>query len=225
MPLNPELAGYAHREWSVQLFSAPCEAPCSFAFGCFCPCCAIAKQRKDLLELTGEPYVCCGGIAKPCPCCDCGDEQPEVPCLCLEAFLCPQIALSANRYIMQTRFGLENTECDDCLFQVTGCLACLANAAQCIRCLRDCFQIDLPGDCDDCIANNADELTELANCVILSVSGCMFAQQNAEIHLIEESGYGGPAREIISALPPKQQAMIHKGMTSMELLPPGQNLM
>jgi len=225
MPLKPELAAYSNREWSVPLFSAPVEAPLSFAFGCFCPCCAIAKQRKDLLDLTGEPYVCCGGIARPCPCVDCGEEQPEVPCLYLEAFCCPQIALNANRFMMHTRFGLQNTECDDWLFQATACIACLAQGAQCIRCLRECFQIDLPGDCDDCIANNADELTECANCAILSVNGCMFAQQAAEISRIQESGYGGPAREIISALPPKQQAMIQKGMSSIQLNAPFQNEM
>lgn len=36
---------------------------CCF-FYCCAPC-AVYSQRRDLLELTGEPYVCCAGT---CPC-------------------------------------------------------------------------------------------------------------------------------------------------------------
>eukprot|EP00746_Dinoflagellata_sp_MGD_P009222 gnl/MRDRNA2_/MRDRNA2_118649_c0_seq1.p1 gnl/MRDRNA2_/MRDRNA2_118649_c0~~gnl/MRDRNA2_/MRDRNA2_118649_c0_seq1.p1 ORF type:complete len:177 (+),score=14.09 gnl/MRDRNA2_/MRDRNA2_118649_c0_seq1:2-532(+) len=172
------------------------------------------NQRKQLMEVTGEPYICFGGMGPGCPCCP---TEQEVPCLCIESFCFPQIALSANRYIIQTRFGLQDTQCDECLFTLTSCLACCANCAQCLRCLRDCFGFDIPGGLDDCLIDHADEITQCANVVILSVSCCMFAQQEAEIAEIRASGYNRPSEALISLLPPKQQEMIQRGHANLPL--------
>mmetsp|Transcript_42628 Transcript_42628/g.117611 ORF Transcript_42628/g.117611 Transcript_42628/m.117611 type:complete len:209 (+) Transcript_42628:93-719(+) len=205
MPVTGEAANFLNKEWKVGMCSAPCEAPLSCCFGSVCCCCAIMKQRNDILEVTGEPYVCCAGIM-----CGCLPDCPKVPCLCIESFLCPSFGLAANRFMMQTRFGLENTEWDDRIICCANALACLADVAQCCRILRDCG-VDIPGGCDDCLADNADSLRDVAQCVILGVSGCMYAQQEIELDAIRDSGYAGPPRELVAALPPKQQSMIFDG--------------
>jgi len=184
----------------------------SFAYGCVCCCCAIGQQRMELLDVTGEPYVCCAGIASM-PCCPCPDNMPAIPCVWVEAFCCPQMALSANRFIIQSRFGLQNTSCDDCLFNAMGCWLACAKTVVCLPCscgldcLRENCGLDLPCSCDDFCAENANECTELANCLILLMNGCMFAQQQAEINKIR-GNYNGPSPQMIELLPPKQQAMI-----------------
>merc|ERR1719482_119684 len=62
MELKKDLTG----EWEVGLLETPMKHPniCCPTFFCFLPCPGAAymacQQRKKILELTGEPYVCCG---------------------------------------------------------------------------------------------------------------------------------------------------------------------
>lgn len=195
------------REWQIDMCSAPCEAPISFCYGCCCPCCAIYGQRNEFLDMTGEPYFFFNGM---CVCCKaCGATQPQDDCkpccLCCEACCCTGIAGSINRYLIQTRLGRENSDCDDRIMCCTGCVICIADLCQCCACIFQCF--DLPGA--DTIDDLADCLTFIANGLYMTMLGCWYAQQHEELeHVKETGGYTGPPSEIVHLMPPDQQAMM-----------------
>mmetsp|Transcript_8746 Transcript_8746/g.18551 ORF Transcript_8746/g.18551 Transcript_8746/m.18551 type:complete len:231 (-) Transcript_8746:32-724(-) len=202
------IAPYLHREWQVELFEAPARRPIGCLFSGICCCIGAAKQRHELLELTGEPYVCCAGLCQLGPF---GDPLPEIPCLCLEVFLCPQMAVSANRFFTQSRFGLMNTPADNALVEAANCLAAVANCAVCFMelkgCCQQCFQIDLDGPCLD-IQLPVRELILLADFAYLCLNGCMYAQQQAEIDAMQSRGYGGAPQALLAVLPQKMQALM-----------------
>eukprot|EP00439_Symbiodinium_sp_Y106_P011559 s1548_g1.t1 len=138
-----------------------------------------------------------------------GDPLPEIPCLCLEVFLCPQMAVSANRFFTQSRFGLMNTPADNALVEAANCLAAVANCAVCFMelkgCCQQCFQIDLDGPCLDI---QLPELILLADFAYLCLNGCMYAQQQAEIDAMQSRGYGGAPQALLAVLPQKMQALM-----------------
>lgn len=189
MPVRQEVAQACHGKWKHELFESAGKAPCQCLYGCACTCCAVYQQRNKLLDLTGEPYVCCAGL---CPCGPLGEPQADRTCLLLEAFCCPGWALNGNRFMIQTRFDRENTACDDMILTFT-CL--FWYAVQCARCI-----CDVP-----------EELEFLADCLVLSVDGCMHAQQHLEIQEIEKHGYQGPPPQIIAVLPPVQKQICAHG--------------
>eukprot|EP00392_Amoebophrya_sp_AT5.2_P006161 g6171.t1 len=128
MPLKQqELNAAMENDWAIGLTEAPCKEPKEFFIGLCCcpgwPCVAVYTQRKELLQVTGEPYVCCGGMFPCGPCKDPQDESclfcesskylPEMPpqkCrfaplqFC-EAGCCPYCGIVGNRYLVQTRFS------------------------------------------------------------------------------------------------------------------------
>ncbi|CAJ1457207.1 unnamed protein product [Effrenium voratum] len=187
MPVKQELTTACTGHWKTELFNAPCEAPLPFVYGCCCICCATYQQRTELLDLTGEPYVCCAGL---CPCC--GLEQPQDrSCLCIEVCCCPGLAMSANRFMVQTRFDKENTPCDDCIITGTCLFVCALDIVRCF--------IDIPR-----------ELDFIADCLVMTVQGCMHAQQQIEIDEVKRNGYQGMSPQIMHVLPPSQQMMMSK---------------
>jgi len=188
MPLNEELNHIVSGQFMIPLEQAPCKAPVPFCFGCFCPCCAAYTQREKLLELTGEEYICCGGACAMGPL---GEPQPKMPCLLLESCCCTWMAISANRYMVQTRFGRRNGPCDDFIIMFT---VCFANAISILSCFFDIPQ----------------ELAMLSDMLVCTVQGCMHAQNEHEIKKIQEEGYQKPSQQVILALPPVQQQMIKK---------------
>eukprot|EP00930_Biecheleria_cincta_P021064 TRINITY_DN15698_c0_g2_i1.p1 TRINITY_DN15698_c0_g2~~TRINITY_DN15698_c0_g2_i1.p1 ORF type:complete len:342 (+),score=63.43 TRINITY_DN15698_c0_g2_i1:93-1118(+) len=188
MPVKQELGQALSGKWQVELFAAPAKNPLQCCYGCCCPCCAAVQQREELLRITGEPYVCCAGL---CPCGPLGEPQDK-SCLYVEACCCPGLAIDANRYMVQTRFDRENTPCDDCIITCAFCFACAVDVAKCF--------VDVP-----------QELEFLADCVIMSVNGCMHAQQHIEIEHIKSVGYTSPPDHIMAMLPPTQQSMIQHG--------------
>eukprot|EP00933_Yihiella_yeosuensis_P057925 TRINITY_DN5804_c0_g1_i1.p1 TRINITY_DN5804_c0_g1~~TRINITY_DN5804_c0_g1_i1.p1 ORF type:complete len:251 (-),score=50.36 TRINITY_DN5804_c0_g1_i1:513-1265(-) len=185
MPVKQEVSQAFTGHWKVGLFQAPCYSPHCCVFGCCCICCAACKQRTELLDLTGEPYVCCAGLF---PCGPLGDPQDRM-CLGLEVCCCPGLALNANRWMVQTRFDRENTFCDDCLI----CFTCLCSWGVMIA---RCF-VDVP-----------EELEMAADCLVMSVQGCMHAQQQIEIEEVKKTGYQGMNANILGHMPPKQQQMM-----------------
>mmetsp|Transcript_52384 Transcript_52384/g.125131 ORF Transcript_52384/g.125131 Transcript_52384/m.125131 type:complete len:202 (-) Transcript_52384:254-859(-) len=185
MPVKVEVSEKLTGEWQIGLFSTPCMAPGSWCFGCCCPCCMAAMQRNDILEITGEEYVCCGGL---CPCGPLGSPQAK-ECVWLEAFCCNGLAIAANRFLVQTRFDRQNTACDDCILWVT----CIVSWGVCIAQIF----MDVP-----------DELERIVDCLVCTVQGCMLAQQKVEIDHIRQVGYNGPPSAIMGMLPPTQQQMI-----------------
>mmetsp|Transcript_34616 Transcript_34616/g.79713 ORF Transcript_34616/g.79713 Transcript_34616/m.79713 type:complete len:235 (+) Transcript_34616:27-731(+) len=206
--IKADIAPYLNREWQVELFNAPVSSPLECLFGGVCCCVAAAKQRHELLELTGEPYVCCAGMCEVGPL---GEAQPEMPCLCCEVLFCPQLALSANRFFVQSRFGLQNTPADNALISATNWIGMLFNYCACFMemkyCCQECFQIDIDGPCCD-IQLPLRELALIADCAFLCLNGCMFAQQQVEIDTMKGRGYYGPPQAVLSALPARLQALM-----------------
>lgn len=188
MPIKQEVTQQLTGRWKHEMFQAPAAAPLQFLYGCCCTCCAVYQQREELLRITGEPYICCAGL---CPCGPLG-EPMDKNCLIIEACCCTGWALSGNRFLIQTRFDKENTPCDDCILWGTCLFVCAIDIARCF--------IDLP-----------DELEFCADCLIMTVNGCMHAQQHLEIEEVKKTGYNGPPPQIIGILPPKQQEMISMG--------------
>jgi hypothetical protein len=161
MPIKQSVVAECHGKWSIGLFEAPCKAPLDFCMGflcCGCTCYKTATQRLEIIDFVNEQYVCCGGIF---PCGPLG-EPCDPNCVWVEACCCNGCAISGNRFLMQTRFDLQNTCCDDCILWVT----CIASWAICIM----KFFMDVP-----------DELEMLVDLLIQTVNGCMLAQQAYEL--------------------------------------------
>jgi len=188
MPIKQEVADALTGHWQIGLFETPVKAPVSFCYGCCCSCCMTCQQRLEILDVIGEPYVCCGGLF---PCGPLGEQQDR-NCIFLETCCCPGLALSANRFLIQTRFDRENTFCDDCLMWAV----CLASWAVCILNLVGC---DVP-----------DEIENLVDCARMTVQGCMLGQQQAEIDYIKRNGWSGPSQQIMNQMSPYQQEMMQQ---------------
>eukprot|EP00397_Hematodinium_sp_SG-2012_P053105 GEMP01063191.1.p1 GENE.GEMP01063191.1~~GEMP01063191.1.p1 ORF type:complete len:220 (+),score=43.08 GEMP01063191.1:150-809(+) len=188
MPVPETLNDILGGEFEVPMQEAPCKEPVQCCFGCWCPCCAAYYQREQLLEITGEEYFCCGGA---CPYCGLDQPQSKVPCLCLETFCCPWLAITGNRYMVQTRFDKRNTPCDEFLIVFA---VCCSNVVAILQCF-----VDIP-----------QEVHMAKDILVATVQGCMHAQQQHEIDIIKKSGYGKPSAGILHALPPQQQMMIQQ---------------
>mmetsp|Transcript_19147 Transcript_19147/g.45118 ORF Transcript_19147/g.45118 Transcript_19147/m.45118 type:complete len:355 (-) Transcript_19147:53-1117(-) len=189
MPIKQEIVDRLTGEWQVGLFEVPCKAPVSFCYGCICSCCMTCQQRNEILDVIGEPYVCCGGIF---PCGPLGEPQDR-NCIYLEACCCPGMALAGNRFLIQTRFNRMNTACDDCLLWSV----CLASWAICILQLVGC---DVP-----------EEIENLVDCAQMTVTGCMLGQQQVELDYIKRTGgYTGPSPQIMAAMTSYQQGLMQQ---------------
>mmetsp|Transcript_9722 Transcript_9722/g.23150 ORF Transcript_9722/g.23150 Transcript_9722/m.23150 type:complete len:265 (+) Transcript_9722:52-846(+) len=173
MPLKKDVADKLSGKWQVDLFKSPCADPMTFLYGCCCPNCKAYEQRNELLDMTGEPYVCCAGLFA---CGPLGQPQDR-SCLCVEAYCCPWIAISANRFMIQTRFDRENTFCDDFIITFTVVLSW-------VICIARMVSPDVP-----------EELENLVDLLIAVVQGCMLTQQHVEIKHIKSLNqpYTGPA--------------------------------
>lgn len=95
--------------------------------------------------------------------------------------------------MIQTRFDRENTACDDCILWAT-CLAPL------VVCCCECAGVDVP-----------DGIENLVDCMQITVSGCMLAQQQVEVQHVQKTGFMGVNPGIVAALNPAQQCMIGQG--------------
>jgi hypothetical protein len=86
--------------------------PMQCVFYCCCQPCAVYAQRQDMLQITGEPYVCCAGVF-PCL----GFEKPvtERAWLMAEACCCLGCAQAGNRFMVQTRLNRRNSKLDHLL--------------------------------------------------------------------------------------------------------------
>jgi len=195
MPLKKEQSDQMKNEWLVDLLHTCCEEPVCFCYGCLCQCCAAYGQRETLLEMTGEEYFCCGGMF---PCGPLKKPCDKVPCLCLEAFCCCSCAVAGNRYIIQTRMGVRNSACDNCILT----FVCLLSWS---ICLLEACGYDVPDEIEFCV-----------DCLVQSVYSCMHAQQHHQIEHFKKEGWDGPPPEVVAMLPPQQQKMMQNGQK-----PPG----
>eukprot|EP00929_Paragymnodinium_shiwhaense_P062230 TRINITY_DN3106_c0_g1_i1.p1 TRINITY_DN3106_c0_g1~~TRINITY_DN3106_c0_g1_i1.p1 ORF type:complete len:287 (+),score=47.95 TRINITY_DN3106_c0_g1_i1:124-984(+) len=186
MPVKTEIRDNLTGTWQIGLFEAPCKAPVSCCYGCLCTCCMVAQQRGEILDVIGEPYICCGGMF---PCCGLGEPQDR-SCAWVEACCCTGIALGANRFYIQTRFDRENTACDDCILWTT----CLISW---IVCILQMF-LDIPQEIEACV-----------DCMIMSVNGCMLAQQQVELDYVKKHGFRMNP-QVLASMSPFQQQLIHQ---------------
>lgn len=141
-------------DFQVGMCGAMCAAPCYCCLGCFCAPCFACHQRLRVLQ--GAEYRCCAGTI---PCCTC--KMPEC-CLCCEVFFCLSCAVSSTRIVIQERYGINNSCCDQCILW-TSCIC---------SCLASCMG-----------GQRGDEARCFANFLYLSVVGCMQAQQEHELDL------------------------------------------
>ena len=119
--------------WRVKPQRACCTDPVTCCLASACPCCMVWHQRQELLELTKQPYICCGGRFAEWGCCLCGRcgrccptlelpfDAPKLG-LFMEAFCCMPFAIVGNRFLIQDEFDRANDEWDDCI------CCCLAGA-------------------------------------------------------------------------------------------------
>mmetsp|Transcript_105291 Transcript_105291/g.203913 ORF Transcript_105291/g.203913 Transcript_105291/m.203913 type:complete len:197 (-) Transcript_105291:94-684(-) len=190
-PLSQEVIGQLNQvgdQWQVQMIDSPCKRPSYWCYGCACPCCFTYYQRQELLEITGEKYICCAGLFP------CGplDQPQDEKCLVLEVCCCLGLALSGNRWMLQTRFLKQNDPCDDFLMCCNAALACLAL----------CMQLF---GADEDATNAITCLSEVMNTCVIS---CMLAQHQMEIDHIKEAHLEPRIDQILAVLPPRQQEMM-----------------
>jgi len=200
-----ELAEKLNNTWRVGLIEAPCKAPVGCCYGCCCPCCMVYGQRNEILDITGEPYVCCGGLYADACCAKCCTflKEPQSdrnPCLCAESCCCTTSAIMGNRFMIQTRFDRRNDAWDDCIITLLVCANCVDMACQCLAMLSG-----EGGEEADCCSTMVDILNSI-------VFGCMLGQHKDELELIKEEiklkPYTGPPDFIMQEMPPLQQEMI-----------------
>ena len=202
MPVkNVEIGKQLTGNWRIGLFSTCFAEPSTFCFSCICTPCKAYTQRKELLQITREPYVCAGGMFPCGPC--------AKPCnqnwLFVEACCCPQFAVTGNRFIIQTRFDRRNTYCDDFIILFTAIAACFAV----------CFSVLTSGQ-------KAEGVENCAELLVCTVNGCMLTQQDVEIKYLKTIGYNGAPVFILQILPPQvQQVVIVRPPDQQQMSAPG----
>ena len=203
MPTDKAIAEHLTGQWQIPLCSSFCKAPANFIKNFFCPCCVAYMHRKQLLAITNEPYVCCGGMIDCGPC-----KKPCNPrCLFLEVFCCMQFAIAGNRFMIQTRFDRQNTPCDSFILWCTAVVSC-------INCI---VQTVSDQDCS--------ELQAVVDLLICSVNACMQTQHEYEIRHINETGYHGAPQFVIVLLPAEQQRYVMVGAPLQQRMTPiGQSI-
>mmetsp|Transcript_19404 Transcript_19404/g.41883 ORF Transcript_19404/g.41883 Transcript_19404/m.41883 type:complete len:214 (+) Transcript_19404:119-760(+) len=185
-------APYANNtnKFDITMCQAPCkECPC-WATSMIClPCAQVHMRKKALNHINPgsgwSNYMCCQGMFGGCCCLqpgDCCESSCPVPCMCLEACLCPGLATSVNSMLIRQQYGLGLDEDDVRLIRCSNCLMCFAVI---LSCIGICFDWDGEQEC-----------IRIVNCIadvtFCCVSGCMTAQVNREIKLREKEA---PKRE------------------------------
>lgn len=188
--VKADLNGYLTNTWLIPLTEAPVKSPLRFCEGFLCPCCFAHQQRNQILDITGEPYVCCGGT---CPCATQHCDSRE-PWLCLETCCCTSPAILANRFLLQTRFSIQNDPCDETILEITAFINMLA------QCAEICVDRE-----------TAEHLEHIVHCINACVCSCLLTQQHLELKSIQQSeagmAYQGPPPQVLAVLPPQQQSM------------------
>ena len=150
---------------------------------CFCPVQVYLRHRVLNHVNPGSGwsnYICCQGIVGGCCCVQPGslcEESCPIPCMCLEALLCPGLAVSASSAVIRDRYslGLDDDDvrlirCSNFLFYFSSCLHFLTFITEC--------------DGDKLLAYVVDMISDIVFCC---VSGCMSAQVHHEMKIRESS--------------------------------------
>ena len=179
--------------FDISLCQAPCKEPlcCCASAACFCPV-QVYMRHKVLNHV--EPgsgwsnYICCQGMCGGCCCIQPGnlcESTCPVPCMCLEACLCPGPAVSATSNVIRERYSLGLDEDDVRLIRCSNCLFYFSVLLSCVAMCTDC-------EADDMLANIVNCVADV---VFLSVGGCMTAQVHREMKIRNLSS---PSRELMN---------------------------
>jgi len=184
--------------WELPFFDTPCLAPGQFALSCCCPCYETVVQRQRMLEYFQEDYVCCVGL---CPWHK--FLWKEVPrenagmCIYAEACCCTTLAMSANRFLLQTRLSRKNTSCDECLLAPACCVTWGTWCVKCAGCEHYCAAM-----CCACCGMREMELICCDSCMAFCCCyGCAMTQQDAELAAAATQGsFGGAPKKLMDEL-------------------------
>lgn len=177
--------------YDISLCETPCREPCCWLGSMVCLCPAQIHMRHKALNHVDpgsgwSNYKCCQGYFGGCCCFQPGqmcERTCPLPCMCLEAFLCPGAAVSATSNVIREEYRLGLDEDD---VRIIRCSNCLQIFAFCLTCVARCT--DCEGD--DAVAHCVNILADVVFCC---VSGCMTAQVHHEIKLREKAS--SPQRE------------------------------
>lgn len=171
--------------FDISLCEATCREPhmCCASILCFCPMQVYMRHRilNHINPGSGwSNYSCCQGMYGSWYCLQpgsMGESTCPVPCMFLEACVCPGPAVSTSSIMIRKRFSL-GLDKDD--VRLIRCGNCLFISEQCLRCISKFTD------------KNADEsVASIVSCIsdiiFLSVSGCMTAQVYREIEKREMS--------------------------------------
>ena len=108
-----------------------------------------------------------------------------MPCMCLEAAVCPGAAVSATSNVVREAYQLGLDEDDARLIRCTNCLQIFSI---CLTCISRCTECEA----DDALAHIVNIVADVVFCC---VGGCMTAQVHHEIKLREKMG--APQKELM----------------------------
>jgi len=180
-------------KFDISLCETPCKAPCCWLASMACLCPAQIHLRYKALNHV-EPnsgwknYMCCQGYFGGCCCIqpgEIGDKTCPIPCMCLEAFCCPGLAVSASGNVIRERYSLGLDEDDVRLIRCSNCL-------QIFSCILSLVSIITPCEGDDQCARIVDLIADIVFCC---VSGCMTAQVYHEIS--KRENMRSPSRQLM----------------------------
>jgi hypothetical protein len=194
-----EITKHLNGRWQVGMIKAACKRPLTCLGSLLFPCCIAYSHRKELLQLTNEPYVCCGGLCGCGPC-----SRPCNPgCLVVESCCCLQMAIAGNRFMIQTRFDRKNTKCDNFIISVTSVLILIGF----------CISLIVQGDA----GKFCKEVADLLLCI---VNSCMQSQHRVELDYLKSSysnSYPGMPSYIVPILPQHMHTYIVIAPTQQEM--------
>ncbi|GFH47739.1 hypothetical protein CTEN210_04214 [Chaetoceros tenuissimus] len=180
-------------KYDITMCQAPCKEPCCCLASAACLCPAQIYMRHKVLNHL-EPgsgwsnYTCCQSQFGGCCCIQpgqMGEKTCPLPCMCLEAFCCPGLAVSASSGVVRDHYQLGMDEDDVRLIRCSNCLFYFSFILSCIAMCTDC-------EGDDAFAQVVDCISDVVFC---SVAACMTAQVNREVNLREASAPQGQAME------------------------------
>mmetsp|Transcript_15215 Transcript_15215/g.38666 ORF Transcript_15215/g.38666 Transcript_15215/m.38666 type:complete len:177 (-) Transcript_15215:521-1051(-) len=150
------------QNWDVSLCSTCTEIPGLWCMAFWCPPCTAYSQRSTLLDGDLRNYMCCQGLFCG-SLCDSDLPCPQL-CLCMETVFCCWCSIIANRSLIQSRYDIRNSKCENCLITT-------AVIFSWVWCIIQCF-INCPCEAD-C----------LVDCCYCALSACMQSQQEHELRL------------------------------------------
>ena len=185
---------------------APLRAPLQCLAGGF-PitfiCCQWHMRYRALNHVAPgsewENYLCCQGYLPACLCFQpghCGEREFPRTCMCLEACICPGLAVSSTRFLLMDMYHLAADECDNRIIRFNNFVQVLSCVCHCIAMFNRNFR------------HLARLLDLIAEIVFFATAGCMTAQVDAEIKYREggaaspQGGYSGYNPVAQTAKPP-----------------------